>query len=147
MFMHNTNKGRTLSTRGIPRPHSRGPRPQVWTTGPDPVRHQQFRVWGQQKNQAQWRDEGWSIGFRDWCDLWDQSGQWLNRGRERGCYCMSRLDWSLPWTVDNVAIITREAHAKLQGDARAAGWSSIAQKRARARRGQQTLDLDHASDD
>jgi hypothetical protein len=56
---------------------------------------------------------------------------------------MSRLDWSLPWTVNNVAIITREAHARLQGLARQAGWSSIAQKRARARRGQMNLDLDH----
>jgi hypothetical protein len=56
---------------------------------------------------------------------------------------MSRLDWSLPWTLDNVAIITREAHARLQGDARAAGWSSTAQRRARARRGQQKLELDH----
>jgi hypothetical protein len=48
---------------------------------------------------------------------------------------MSRLDWSRPWTPDNVAIITREDPAKMQGDARAAGWSSIAQKRRRAERG------------
>jgi hypothetical protein len=54
---------------------------------------------------------------------------------------MSRRDWSLPWTEDNAAVITREAHAKLQGDARAAGWLSIAQKRRRGRRRQQELDL------
>ena len=128
-----------------PRPSTRGVRPQVWITGPDPVLHEKYRVWLQQKNQAQWRDEGWSIGFTDWCNLW--ADLWESRGRTRGSYCMSRLDWSLPWTLDNVAVITREAHAKLQGDARAAGWSSIAQKRARARRGQQNLELDHASDD
>jgi len=143
---HNSNKGRRLSTRGIPRPHTRKPRPQIWRTGPDPVRHQQFRVWGQQKNQAQWREEGWCIDFETWARMWNESGQWENRGRERGTYCMSRIDWSLPWTADNVAIITREQHAQLQGDARAAGWCSVAQKRARARRGQQELELDHACD-
>jgi hypothetical protein len=131
---HNTNKGRRIRSYGVPRPNARGPRPGVWKTGTDPQRHEQFRVWGQQKNQAQWRDEGWDLSFDAWCDLWEQSGQWLNRGRERGCYCMSRLDWSLPWTRNNVAIITREAHARMQGNARAAGWCSIAQKRARARR-------------
>ena len=131
---HNTNRGRRLSSYGVPRPHTTGPRPQVWKSGPDPVRHEQFRVWGQQKNQAQWREEGWSIGFDQWCDIWDRSGQWLNRGRERGCYCMSRLDWSEPWQLGNVAIITREAHAKMQGDARAAGHTSPAQQRIIARR-------------
>ena len=142
---HNSNKGRTLSTKGIPRPNARGARPQVWRTGPDPVLHTKYLTWLQQKNQAQWRDEGWHIGFTDWCDLWAE--RWESRGRTRGSYCMTRLDWSLPWTLNNVKITTREEHAKLQGDARAAGWSSMAQKRARARRGQQSLDLDHASDD
>jgi len=142
---HNSNKGRRLSTKGIPRPHTRHPRPQVWITGPDPVVHEKYRVWLQQKNQAQWRDEGWHIGFTDWCDLWAE--QWESRGRTRGSYCMTRLDWSLPWTLNNVKITTREEHAKLQGQARAAGWSSVAQKRQRARRGQQSLELTHASDD
>ena len=131
---HNTNKGRTLSTKGIPRPHTRGPRPNAWKMGPDPEEHRRYRVFIQQRNQAQWREEGWTITFDAWKQIWADSGQWLNRGRERGTYCMSRLDWSLPWTAGNVAIITREAHARLQGDARAAGWSSIAQKRARGRR-------------
>ena len=141
---HNTNKGRSISTKGIPRPNARGPRPQAWASGPDPAEHVRYRTYIQQKNQAQWRDEGWTIDFVTWKQLWADSGQWANRGRERGCWCMSRLDWSLPWTPANVAVITREAHAKLQGDARAAGWTSIAQKRRRGRGGQQKLDLgDH----
>ena len=60
---------------------------------------------------------------------------------------MTRIDWSLPWTLNNIKITTREEHARLQGKARAAGWSSIAQKRQRARRGQMNLELTHASDD
>jgi len=63
IMAHNTNQGRRISSYGIPRPHTRGPRPRVWKSGPDPTRHQQFRVWGQQKNQAQWREEGWDIAF------------------------------------------------------------------------------------
>ena len=114
-----------------PRPQSRGPRPQVWKTGPDPKRHEQWRVYGQQKNQAQWREEGWEISFEQWLELWGD--KWESRGREKGCYCMSRQDWSQPWTVTNAQIITREQHAKMQGDAQAAGWCSIAQKKRRER--------------
>jgi hypothetical protein len=48
---------------------------------------------------------------------------------------MTRKDWSLPWTVNNVQIVTREEHAKMQGDAVATGWRSIAQKRNRIKKG------------
>ena len=99
------------------------------------MRHRQYLTWLQQRNQAQWREEGWSIDFDAWRDLWEASGQWLNRGRERGCYCMTRIDWSLPWSLNNVAIVTREQHARMQGEAVAAGWRSIAQKRRRTRLG------------
>lgn len=128
-----------------PRPQSRGPRPQIWLTGPDPVLHKKYLTWLQQRNQAQWRDEGWHIDFEAWCALWAE--RWDQRGRQRGDYCMTRIDWSLPWTLDNVHVITRSEHAKAQGDARASGWCSIAQKRKRGRKGQLKLDLDHASDD
>ena len=66
--------------------------------------------------------------------MWAESGQWENRGREKGCYCMTRQDWSTPWTVENAQIVTREQHARMQGDAVAAGWRSPAQKRYRARK-------------
>lgn len=120
-------------TKGIPRPHTRHPRPHTWVTGPDPVLHKKYLVWLQQKNQANFREEGWSIDFAAWVDLWGE--HWHNRGRERGDYCMSRKDWSRPWTLENVAIITRTEHAKLQGHARAQGWCSIAQKKYRVARG------------
>jgi hypothetical protein len=107
----------------------------VWITGPDPEEHKRYRVWIQQKNQAQYREEGWSIDFETWKQLWAESGQWLNRGREKGCYCMTRRDWSTPWTVDNAVIVPREVHAKMQADAVVAGWRSIAQKKNRARKG------------
>ena len=102
-------------------------RPHLWVTGPDPVLHKKYLVWLQQRNQALWREEGWHIDFETWCRLWGDL--WHNRGRHRGDYCMTRLDWSLPWTVDNVHVVTRTEHAKKQGNARAAGWCSIARKR------------------
>ena len=142
MAPRNTNKGRRLSSYGVPRPNARGPRPQVWVTGPDPVLHKKYLTWLQQRNQAQWREEGWSIDFATWCELWRE--HWPQRGRRRGDYCMTRRDWSLPWTLDNVQVVTRSEHAKAQGDARATGWSSIARKRRRAK---QTSELTHASDD
>jgi hypothetical protein len=118
-----------------PRPHMRGPRPHRWVTGPDPVEHKKYRVWIQQKNQAQWREEGWTISFEQWKQIWDQSGQWDNRGRERSCYCMTRRDSTLPWSVDNVHIITREQHSKTQSQAANAGYRSPAQLKRRIRLG------------
>jgi hypothetical protein len=117
------------------KPHTRAwgkIRPHLWVTGPDPVLHKKYLVWLQQRNQALWREESWHIDFSDWCAIWGDL--WLVRGRERGHYCMSRKDWGLPWTVDNVHVITREAHARLQGNARAAGWCSVAQKRNKQRK-------------
>jgi hypothetical protein len=134
---HNSNKGRTISTKGIPRPQARGPRPHVWKAGPDPVEHKKYKVFIQQKNQAQFRDEGWLVTFEEWKQFWDQSGQWENRGRERGTYCMTRQDWSTPWTVKNIVIVPREVHAKMQADAVAGGWRSLAQKKKRTRLGLQ----------
>lgn len=123
-----------------PRPHARGARPHLWRVGPDPVLHDKYRVWLQQRNQAQYRDEGWHIPFPAWVQLWDD--KWELRGRTRGSYCMTRIDWTQSWTLDNVKITTREEHAKLQGDARAAGWCSTAQRRRRGRRRQRELEFE-----
>ena len=117
------------------RPHTASwgkQRPHLWVTGPDPVRHKKYLVWLQQRNQALWREEGWHIDFDAWCEIWGDL--WDLRGRQRGHYCMTRRDWGRPWTLDNVHVITRSEHARAQGNARAAGWCSIAHKRARARK-------------
>ena len=104
-----------------------------------------YYVFLQQRNQALFRGEGWTIDFDTWLEIWGE--QWHLRGRERGSMCMTRLDWERPWTADNVHIITREAHARAQAQARAAGWRSQAQQIRRGRRRQGELDLDHASSD
>jgi hypothetical protein len=99
------------------------------------VEHKKYKVFIQQKNQAQYRDEGWLISFEAWKQLWDESGQWENRGRVRGTWCMTRSDWSTPWTVANAIIVPREVHARMQATAVAGGWRSLAQKKRRNKLG------------
>lgn len=104
-----------------------GPRPETWLSGPDETRHEQHIAWRQQKNQAQFRGETWLLAFDDWIELWGD--RWLDRGRQKGCYCMTRKDWELPWTRANAHVITREQHAGMQTAAQMAGWRSPARQR------------------
>ena len=106
--------------------------PHVWVTGPDPERHARYRIWAQQRNQAQWRGEEWDLDFDTWLQLWEPL--WHLRGRCRGSWCMSRLDWDLPWSAANVAIITREEHAQLQSRAKSLGRLSGARSRKKEQR-------------
>jgi hypothetical protein len=99
------------------------------------VEHKKYRTFIQQKNQAQWRGEGWAITFEAWKQLWDESGQWENRGRARSCYCMTRRDHLMPWTPDNVVIITREQHSRQQSALSHSVYRSPAQLRRRKRLG------------
>lgn len=118
-----------------PRPHVRGPRPHAWKSGPDPEDHKRYRTFIQQRNQAQWRGETWSMTLDEWTQLWEQSGHWHDRGRSRECYCMTRRDQRESWTVDNAVIITRSEHSRSQALLQAQGYRSDAQKRRRQQLG------------
>mgnify|MGYP003705165135 CR=1 FL=1 len=96
-----------------PRPHACGPRPHVWVTGPDPVEHKKYRAFIQQKNQAQFREEGWTITFDEWKDLWGEL--WHQRGRGRGDYCMTRINPKKSWNKENVIVVQRGIHLKNSG--------------------------------
>lgn len=93
-----------------PRPNARGPRPQCWISGPDPLLHQQYRAFIQQRNQAQWRSEFWQLEFEDWLRLWQP--HWHQRGRRQCDYCMVRKDPEDSWTLDNVEVIERSEHCQ-----------------------------------
>ena len=88
-----------------------GPRPQMWVTGTDPVRHQQHVVYRQQKNQAQWRGEVWELDFDNWIALWDD--KWSLRGRKPEQYCMTRSDNTQPWNITNTIVLQRLDFLKL----------------------------------
>ena len=112
------------------RRHGRpGPRPNMWVAGPDPETHQKYQAWLQQKNQAQWRGETWALPFEEWQVLWGTN--WQHRGRERGCYCMTRRDHTAAWNLVNAQVITREEHARQQGQLVAQGLRSPRQARRR----------------
>jgi hypothetical protein len=111
-----------------------GPRPEMWISGPDQVRHQQHVAWRQQKNQAQWRGETWDLAFDHWIELWGDL--WPRRGRLVDDYCMTRKDWELPWTRDNTHVITRAEHACMHGHHASTGYVSPARIRWRERTGQ-----------
>lgn len=82
-----------------------GEYPNIWKSGPDPVRHKQYLVWLQQKNQAQYRKEPWALTFEQWLDMWKD--KWEQRGRGPNQYCMTRLDMSKPWDTENTVVMER----------------------------------------
>lgn len=95
-----------------PRPWTWGERPHLWKTGPDPVQHEKYRAFIQQRNQAQWRGETWHLSFDQWLDLWGD--QYHLRGRQRDTLCLTRKDYSRPWSTDNCEIISRQEHNERQ---------------------------------
>lgn len=82
--------------------------PERWASGPDPVLHKKYRVWIQQKNQAQYRGEAWDLEFLTWVAIW--GSDFDRKGKSKECLCMTRIDLDLPWHKDNVKIITRAEH-------------------------------------
>jgi hypothetical protein len=114
-------------SNSAPRPQSRGPRPHVWATGPDPAEHARYRVWIQQRNQAHYRAEPWALDFEPWKQIW--APHWHLKGRTANSRCMTRVDTDLPWQPDNVRIITRSEHSAQQAAMRSTGYRSRAQQR------------------
>lgn len=92
---------------------TRGIKPHRWKVGPDPRRHEQYKAWAQQRNQAQWRGEDWQLEFDDWALIWDPHWD-TRRGRRSDCLCLVRVDYDLPWTPDNVELKTRLEHTQTQ---------------------------------
>lgn len=89
-----------------------GPRPHTWVTGTDPLRHEQYQAFLRAKAQANFRNEGWELTFPEWARAWDP--YWHQRGRGPGQRIMSRKDWRLPWTTDNIMICDRSTWRKHQ---------------------------------
>lgn len=96
--------------KGTPSPSKGKPRPHIWITGPDELRHKQYFIWLQQRNQARWRREEWNLDFDDWLIAWED--KWPKRGRTKGSYCMTRRDPFKPWDKDNVYTVERGAHSQ-----------------------------------
>ncbi len=99
----------------------------MWASGPDPEAHRQYRAWAQQRNQALWRGEQWSITFEEFQRIW--LGQWHLRGRSTESLAMTRTAADLPWQQDTVILMTRQQLGRQQADARSRGERSVARRR------------------
>ena len=97
--------------------HTKGTiRPHVWITGPDPIRHEQYRGWQVHKSQCKFRGEEFNLSFEDYEELWKDD--WNKRGRTPESVCMTRKDWKGAWELDNIELITRAEHFKRQAQNR-----------------------------
>lgn len=101
-----------------PNRHGKGvPRPHMWLIGPDDsYKHSMYLPWLRAKAQANFRQEGWTLTFEEFYNIWEK--EWPNRGRGSDQMCMSRLDFEKEWTADNCVVIIRSEHLKQQGQYR-----------------------------
>jgi len=74
---------------------------------PDDIKHAQHWAWLRKKAQATYRGEDWTLSIDEWFKIWDESGQWDNRGRHRHSSAMFMIDPEKGWHVWNVAIFDR----------------------------------------
>lgn len=66
----------------------------------------------EQKNFAKQRGIKWSITLPQWWNIWQESGKYALRGRERDKYVMSRYGDEGPYSPDNVYITTQSENIK-----------------------------------
>lgn len=85
-------------------------RPAVWLSGPDPVDHAIYKTWLTSRAQANFRQEGWTISWQEYLDIWRP--HWHQRGRASDDLCLTRLDPKQPWDVKNIELITRRVHVQ-----------------------------------
>jgi hypothetical protein len=64
------------------------------------------RAFIEQKNNARTRGIGWMLTFKEWWNIWQDSGHWEQRGRTKGCWVMGRPGDVGPYAVGNVVICT-----------------------------------------
>lgn len=63
-------------------------------------------AWHSQRRNAINRGIEWNISLWDWWQVWQQSGKWDMRGREKGQYVMCRFEDTGPYELGNVYIAT-----------------------------------------
>lgn len=65
-----------------------------------------IRAFQQQKNAAHNRHIQFNLKLWEWWTIWQESGKWEQRGRNSGCYVMSRIADEGAYEVGNVCIVT-----------------------------------------
>ena len=70
------------------------------------------KKFGEQLANARRRGIQFLLTFEEWCDVWQKSGKWDERGRKLGQYCMSRIGDVGPYSVNNVFIQLRTENSQ-----------------------------------
>jgi len=73
--------------------------------GNDSDKRSPFHKFKNQKNSARHRLIEWRLTFKEWWELWQESGHWHERGPGKS-YCMARYGDSGAYAVENVYICT-----------------------------------------
>lgn len=85
--------------------------PDLWVTGPDPVRRDKYYAWMKHKAQAKFRQEVYLLEFEDWERCWTDE-HWFNRGRHSDNVILTRKSFEEGWYPDNIEIIPRTEYHK-----------------------------------
>lgn len=64
-------------------------------------------IYTRQRANARRREIPFDLSFEDWWKLWEDSGQWDNRGVGRNKSCMSRINDEGGYSLGNVEIKTQ----------------------------------------
>lgn len=65
----------------------------------------QHRAYVVARCQAKHRGEEWYLSESEYVDAWGD--EWHNRGRQSHNMTLTRCDWDLPWSSDNIEVIPR----------------------------------------
>jgi hypothetical protein len=70
-----------------------------------------------QRTNAKKRGIKWKLSYNEWINIWTRSKKLAKRGRNAGCYVMSRFGDKGPYSVGNVEIVpvTKNNHDAHQG--------------------------------
>ena len=68
--------------------------------------------WTRMKAQAKYRNEAWDLSWEQYQDIW--MDKWHLKGRGSEDLCLTRIDWSGAWHIDNVNLVFRADHVRRQ---------------------------------
>jgi hypothetical protein len=82
-----------------------------------PGEQAEYRMsWSRMKAQAKYRDEGWDLTWEQYQEIW--ADKWHLKGRGREDLCLTRIDWTGPWSITNVSLVFRIEHLRKQSKVR-----------------------------
>jgi hypothetical protein len=83
----------------------KGPRPELWRTGPDKKVRQHYYRFLKARNQARFWAQEWTILWEDYLDIYKtMTGRWSRKKRDMN---LARIDTSEGWHLWNVQLMKR----------------------------------------